>query len=150
MFLKLHVFIHVLHVCTHMCALGCVYGLEDSLRESALFFYQVSPGDQTQIVKFGSKCLYYLSKLPSSILSVAIETCSGGLSGVCSEGTGLFCSGHRTLCLEGMPCHSLPPQFQISFTLPISISFWPLLSSRFPSCLQVHFFLLLFKPFAFS
>lgn len=59
-----------------------MWRLENILQESILPFHHVGPGDWTQVVRLGSKCLYLPSHLPSpsflksySFLSVYVYVC---------------------------------------------------------------------------
>lgn len=51
-------------ICVNMCVMEEVRRLEDSLGELNLF-YDMVPGNQTQIARFGSKTVYQLSHLYS-------------------------------------------------------------------------------------
>lgn len=44
----------------HVCATAQLVKSEESSQDSVLSFHHVGLGDQTQIVRFGGKCLYPL------------------------------------------------------------------------------------------
>lgn len=47
----------------HVCATAQLVKSEESSQDSVLSFHHVGLGDQTQVVRFGGKCLYPLEHL---------------------------------------------------------------------------------------
>ena len=67
----------------HVYALALMWKSEDDFRESVLSFYPADPGDQTQVIGIGSKCLYPLRNyffILRSMIQKFIFMCDGGRS----------------------------------------------------------------------
>lgn len=63
-FLKIIFFITFIYfVCVHVCHRVHRLRSEDNLWQSVLSFHHVCPGNRTQIMRVGGKCLYQMSHL---------------------------------------------------------------------------------------
>jgi hypothetical protein len=51
---------HFVCLCLCLCVCVCVCSSKDNLQELIISYYDVDPKSQTQVVRFGVKCLHLL------------------------------------------------------------------------------------------
>jgi hypothetical protein len=72
--------LHFIYLCECMHALVLMWRSENSIQESVLSFYHLSPRNQTQVLKLGGCCLYLQSHLTGPCGPYIINTLFGGSS----------------------------------------------------------------------